>query len=177
MNVDPAGCSKIELFLEAHTRLGSLDLTHGGLRDGGVVGPVGDHHHGDACQYMFRGEPVGASKLNNVRAMAEIEDRGRPQHVAERGLSKDRGRDAHYWAPPAQNRTGPIKASGSHLGYLTAKRTACRTRSSPWDAPCRLGVRGVPFCSAFSSAPALGSTGSSAGRPASFVRFTATMAK
>ena len=28
----------------------------------------------------------------------------------------DRGRDAHYWAPPAQNRTGPIKASGSHLG-------------------------------------------------------------
>src|SRR5208337_678616 len=28
----------------------------------------------------------------------------------------------HYGAPPAQNRTGPIKASGSHLGYLTAKR-------------------------------------------------------
>src|SRR5208337_4008111 len=26
------------------------------------------------------------------------------------------GRDAHYWAPPAQNRTGPIKASGSYLG-------------------------------------------------------------
>jgi putative transposase len=27
-----------------------------------------------------------------------------------------RGRDAHYCAPPAQNRTSPIKASGSHLG-------------------------------------------------------------
>lgn len=33
-----------------------------------------------------------------------------------------RGRDAHYWAPPAQIRTSPIKASGSRLGCLTAKR-------------------------------------------------------
>jgi hypothetical protein len=54
---------------------------------------------------------------------------------------------------------------------------ACRTRSSPWDAPCRLGVRGVPSCSAFSLAPALGSTDSSAGCPASFARFAATMAE
>src|SRR5271157_5209943 len=60
---------------------------------------------------------------------------------------------------------------------LAAKRTSCRTRSRPWDASCRLGVLGVPSCSAFSSAPALGSTNSSAGRPASFVRFTATMAE
>ena len=60
---------------------------------------------------------------------------------------------------------------------LAAKPTACRTRSSPWDAPGRLGVRGVPSCSAFSLAPALGSTNSSAGRPASFVRFIATMAE
>src|SRR6478672_6489944 len=34
----------------------------------------------------------------------------------------NRGRDTHYWAPPAQIRTGPIRASGSHLGCLTAKR-------------------------------------------------------
>ena len=34
----------------------------------------------------------------------------------------DCGRDAHYWAPPAQNRTCGILASGSHLGCLTAKR-------------------------------------------------------
>ncbi len=27
-----------------------------------------------------------------------------------------RGRDARYRAPPAQNRTGPIRAFGSHLG-------------------------------------------------------------
>ena len=37
--------------------------------------------------------------------------------VAVRASSKaERGRDAHYWAPPAQIRTCPIKASGSHLG-------------------------------------------------------------
>src|SRR5687767_11944689 len=32
----------------------------------------------------------------------------------------NRGRDAHYWAPPAQNRTCGIPAYGSHLGCLTA---------------------------------------------------------
>ena len=36
--------------------------------------------------------------------------------------TQDRGRDAHYWAPPAQIRTSPIRASGSYLGCLTAKR-------------------------------------------------------
>jgi len=35
---------------------------------------------------------------------------------------RNRGRDAGYPAPPAQIRTGPIKASGSHLGCVTAKR-------------------------------------------------------
>ena len=34
----------------------------------------------------------------------------------------DRGRDAHYRAPPAQIRAGPINALGSYLGCLTAKR-------------------------------------------------------
>src|SRR5271165_566756 len=38
-------------------------------------------------------------------------------------------------------------------------------------------VRGVPSCSAISLAPALGSTNCSAGRPASFARFTATVAE
>jgi hypothetical protein len=32
-------------------------------------------------------------------------------------VSPDRGRDAGYPAPPAQIRTGPIKAYGSHLGW------------------------------------------------------------
>ena len=35
-----------------------------------------------------------------------------------------RGRDASYLAPPAQIRTGPIRAYGSHLGCLTAKQLA-----------------------------------------------------
>ena len=34
----------------------------------------------------------------------------------------DRGRDGDCSPPPAQTRTGPIKASGSYLEYLTAKR-------------------------------------------------------
>ena len=37
-----------------------------------------------------------------------------------------RGRDASYLAPPAQIRTGPIRAYGSHLGCLTAKRLSGR---------------------------------------------------
>jgi hypothetical protein len=36
-------------------------------------------------------------------------------------MAQDRGRDAHCWAPTAQIRTGPIRASGSYLGCLTAK--------------------------------------------------------
>ena len=38
------------------------------------------------------------------------------------GRRPDRGRDAHHWAPPAQNRTCGFPAYGSHLGCLTAKR-------------------------------------------------------
>ena len=34
----------------------------------------------------------------------------------------DRGRDGHFWTPPARIRTCPIRASGSYLGCLTAKR-------------------------------------------------------
>ena len=37
-------------------------------------------------------------------------------------LIGDRGRDGDCSPPPAQTRTGPIKASGSYLEYLTAKR-------------------------------------------------------
>ncbi len=44
----------------------------------------------------------------------------------ERPAWQDRGRDEDYSAPPAQIRTGPIKASGSYLGCLAAKRTAAQ---------------------------------------------------
>jgi hypothetical protein len=36
----------------------------------------------------------------------------------------DRGRDAGYPAPPAQIRTCPIRAYGSYLGCLTARRSS-----------------------------------------------------
>jgi polygalacturonase len=39
------------------------------------------------------------------------------------GVDNYRGRDAHYCAPPAQIPAGAIRAPGSHLGCLTAKRT------------------------------------------------------
>ena len=48
---------------------------------------------------------------------------------------------------------------------------ACRTRSRPWDAPSRLGVRSVPPCPAFSLAPALGSP---APRPVARLRSSAS---
>src|SRR5216684_7872965 len=35
-----------------------------------------------------------------------------------------RGRDGHYWPPPAQIRTRPTKASGSYLRCLTSKRSS-----------------------------------------------------
>jgi hypothetical protein len=57
------------------------------------------------------------------------------------GPTFDRGRDAHYCAPPAQIRTGPIRAYGSHLGCVTALRgilATCRMRSSACDTVSRL---------------------------------------
>ena len=45
-------------------------------------------------------------------------------------------------SPPSSNRTGPIKAYGSHLGYVTALRyiilATCRMRSSACDTVSRL---------------------------------------
>jgi predicted dinucleotide-binding enzyme len=49
-------------------------------------------------------------------------DRSAAEHVASLVPTADRGRDAHCWAPPAQIRTSSIRASGSYLGCLTAKR-------------------------------------------------------
>ena len=40
----------------------------------------------------------------------------------QRSASDDRGRDVGHPTPPAQIRTCPIKASGSYLGCLAAKR-------------------------------------------------------
>src|SRR5450759_565361 len=64
----------------------------------------------------------------------------------DKAARNDRGRDAHYCAPPAQIRTGPIRACGSHLGCVTALRyilATCRMRSSACDTVPRLCVRPV----------------------------------
>ena len=58
----------------------------------------------------FERVPAGARRLElSCRPFAKA-----------KGL--DRGRDAHYCAPPAQIRTCGFPAYGSHLGCLTAKR-------------------------------------------------------
>ena len=44
--------------------------------------------------------------------------------LTKRPENIDRGRDASYLAPPAQIRTGPIRAYGSRLGCVTAKRAS-----------------------------------------------------
>jgi hypothetical protein len=57
-----------------------------------------------------------------------------------------RGRDASYLAPPAQIRTGPIRAYGSHLRCVTARRDIlpkCRMRFSACDTVPRYCARPV----------------------------------
>ena len=49
---------------------------------------------------------------------------GRVRQITVLNLGRnDRGRDAHYWAPPAQIPACAIHALGSYLGCLTAKRS------------------------------------------------------
>jgi len=80
----------------------------------------------------------------------------------------DRGRDAGYPAPPAQNRTCGFPAYGSHLGCLTAKRPGAFSY-----AVQRLGhsapgsVSGACFAGPrFPRPPALPSADSAVGCPA-----------
>src|SRR5882672_6342890 len=57
-----------------------------------------------------------------------------------------RGRDASYLAPPAQIRASPIRAHGSHLGYVTARRdilTKFRMCSSACDTVPRYCATGA----------------------------------
>src|ERR1017187_3254183 len=62
------------------------------------------------------------------------------------GVDVFRGRDASYLAPPAQIRTSPIRAYGSHLGCVTARRdilTKFRMRFSACDTVPRYCARPV----------------------------------
>ena len=74
-----------------------------------------------------KAEKVAVMDHTRQRWMGELEPRPgiREQNRPKRPIfAVDRGRNAGYPAPPAQIRTGPIKASGSYLGCLAAKRTA-----------------------------------------------------
>src|ERR1019366_4821259 len=69
-----------------------------------------------------------------------VSGHSRPSHSAP-VPTNDRGRDASYLAPPAQIRTGPIRAYGSHLECMTALRdilVTCRMRSNACDTVTRL---------------------------------------
>jgi len=62
--------------------------------------------------------------------------------------SNFRGRDASYLAPPAQIRASPIRAHGSHLGCVTARRdilTKFRMRFSACDTVSRYCARPVLY--------------------------------
>src|SRR6516225_821257 len=84
------------------------------------------------------------------RLLSEQKAGTQPRRQEPLLVPEDRGRDAHYWTPPARIRTSPIRASGSYLGCLTAKRfAACRTRLSAWITRFRLWVRYVLCWSAF----------------------------
>ena len=65
-------------------------------------------------------------RINQGKLDVAVYNIGVPKDSAPAATEKDfydRGRDTHYWVPPAQNRTGGIPAYGSHLGCLTAKRS------------------------------------------------------
>src|SRR5208337_4387679 len=86
-------------------------------------------------------------------------------------LNLYRGRDGHFWPPPAQIRACPIQALGSYLECMTRNRlslTASRMRPCACDTASRLCVRPVLCWSAFLSVPPLPSTDSATVRTALF---------
>jgi len=73
--------------------------------------------------FQFHGRRLWACG-RRLRRWATLPRSGALSTVAARCAARriDRGRDARYRAPPAQSRTCPIRAFGSYLGCLTAKR-------------------------------------------------------
>ena len=59
-----------------------------------------------------------------------------PRAASQRSVrcASGRGRDRHFWSPPAQIRTCGVTAYGSHLGCLARKRTrgcGCTNHGDP----------------------------------------------
>jgi hypothetical protein len=83
------------------------------------------HYTNDAAQE----QPEPARPRPDLKGQDRAEDPIHHQHRGEEhrqcddaGNGVDRGRDGDCSPPPAQIRTGPIKAYGSYLECLTAKR-------------------------------------------------------
>jgi hypothetical protein len=91
-------------------------------------------------------------------------------------MAEDCGRDAHYWAPPAQIRTCGIPAYGSYREWMTPGRCerphvggrALGTQRS------RRRVRAVRCTSAFLAIPPLPSIDSATSKPVLFADFVGT---
>jgi hypothetical protein len=66
---------------------------------------------------MIAGFGCKPPSLDYLRLLSADITEGEPKRsLGTEALTRDCGRDAHYWAPPAQNRTGSFPAYGSHLG-------------------------------------------------------------
>ena len=87
-----------------------------------------DYEHGEKLAAPMRSlSPECRALLHDFVAPASCADAVREANSREKAdeQAKEktyRGRDAGYPAPPAQIRAGPIRALGSYLGCLTAKR-------------------------------------------------------
>ena len=68
-------------------------------------------------------QPLAQSGKTNV-GIWKLNAKGFCTSWEHAGSNCYRGRDGHYWPPPAQIRTRPTKASGSYLGCLTSKRSS-----------------------------------------------------
>ena len=69
-----------------------------------------------ACDFYACAGCIGVATAISSRARASV------SALVRLRAKRDRGRDGDCSPPPAQTRTGPIKASGSYLECLTAKR-------------------------------------------------------
>ena len=95
------------------------DIEHGGVRADrlglmadALVGPVAIAPVW--ALGMCSGTVVGRCGRRLRRWLATRFQAGRHPQFHFRGLLRLSGRDGHYWSPPAQIRTRPIKASGSY---------------------------------------------------------------
>ena len=92
--------------------------THGATNSVSVPWDIDTEH--DGLETRKSKDILGQFSGVAARAALFGDDRSGSKADLTEPKSDFRGRDASYLAPPAQIRTGPIRAYGSHLGCLTA---------------------------------------------------------